>query len=199
MGGKVMSELKRYTLNSKMTLPYLQDNLSGINKVSDGLLKYVDFDKGCFFTLLKKEIPLEQLYQFNWGGVGGSIRKQISDIVLEKMSQEGGLMCIFDDVGATYKEPYNDSLFFQVGLYFHEEVYYLITDKNKSKDLLDVCFYASGGSWHSLCLLSAYNKDFQQGQNVTESDIYNIAKMATYVILGAYDGESFVFWEKDPA
>jgi hypothetical protein len=196
MGGKIMSELKKHILENQLTLPYLHENLNGINSLSEAVLQYVDFNKGYFFTFLKKEVPLEQLYQFSWGGVGGSIRKQISDIVLEKMEKDCSLICIFDDVGATYKEPYNDSLFTRVGLYFNEEVYYLITNKNKAKDILDICFYASGGGWHSLCLLSKYSGDLHKRQNLTESDICSLAKMSSYIILEAYDGESFVFWEK---
>ncbi len=191
-----MSALKIHVLEKGLTLPYLQENLTDTNSLSEAVFKYVNFDGGSFFTLLKQEVPIEQLYQFKWGGVGGSTRKQISDVILKKLQEESNSICIFDDVGGSYKEPYNDSLFMQVGIHFNEEIYYFINPRDASKELLDVCLYASGGGWHSLCLVSEYGNHFHQGQNLTESDMCNLAKMATCIVIGAYDSEGFVFWEK---
>lgn len=190
-------ELKRYELEKTQTLTYLQDTLEEANELSRVVLEYVDFDKGEFYTQLNQEISTEQLHQFKWGGVGGSVRNQVSNIVLEVIEKEKDLICVFDDVGATYLAPYEDPLFLQAGLHYNEEVYYVVTNQQKSKALLDTCFFASGCGWHSLCLLSKYPKNLNANMSLGELDLANIATMATCIIVGAYDGEGFVFWEKN--
>ncbi len=190
------SDLKWHDLDTGRTLPFLQDSLEDANELSKAILQYIDFNKGHFYTLLNKEIPFEQLYQFKSGGVGGSIRGHISSIVLQKIEKEENLICLFDDIGATYQEPYEDSLFLKVGCHFNEEVYYLVTNQNRSKSLLDTCFYASGGGWHSLCVVSSGIKSVRKDRAITKADIQNIARNTVFILIGSYDDESFVFWEK---
>lgn len=55
------------------------------------------------------------------------------------------------------------------------------------------------GFWHSLCLLSKTNEKILDlvNKNLKSSFIYDVCLNAHTIILGAYDIEGYVFWEKE--
>ncbi len=123
----------------------------------------------------------------------------MSYLVQEEFQNHPDLNALFDDTGATYVEHYDDPLFLEAGLYYQDEVYYLVSKKNISKKLLDTCFYASESTWHSLCLLTKFPIPIRNERSITEAEIILAAEMAHLVIIGAYDGESYVFWKRNPS
>lgn len=191
-----MKVLDRYTLNSPEVLAFLQDNLEGTNLLSSSICKSVTFDDGVFYTFLPQGITDEQLYGFKWGGLGGNVREKIVDMLFEELQNHSNLICIFDDVDGRYHPLYKEKSFLETGVHFEEEIYYLINKKNSSKPILLDCLRTSNAFWHSLCMVSNVKYARRKDRSITESEIAAFAKGAQMIILGAYDGEGYVCWER---
>ncbi|MBX9839321.1 MAG: hypothetical protein K2X69_13530 [Silvanigrellaceae bacterium] len=50
--------------------------------------------------------------------------------------------------------------------------------------------------WHSLCVLTTSNCEDFSFLSVSKEKIQEICLMTQMIIVGAYDGEGYVFWEK---
>lgn len=192
-----MMQLNQYLLEFSKAIAYFQYNLDGTNTLSSAVCKYVQFEKGTFYTILRANLSEEQLYGFRWGGIGGSSREKVVNILLKKSLGNPKVHLIFDDVDATYSPSYEWSLFSDFGVHYDEEVYYIISGQGVSKDLLNQGLNATAAIWHALCVLS--DVDFSRGtdQSIKESEIVNFAKGAQMIVVGAYDGEGYVCWEKN--
>jgi hypothetical protein len=62
-----MRELIKYALESKKVYPYFKDRLDEVNELSIQVINVVDFEEGCFFTLLPKDANLNRIYNLNEG------------------------------------------------------------------------------------------------------------------------------------
>ncbi len=184
-----MKTLQKYLLDRSRVLPYLEDNLVGTNRLCSEVFTHLASSlEGEFYTLLYKEkTPDDQLYQFTFGGVGGSIRDEISSIILEKLETIPLATCVFDDVNTTYLTPATDSVFSQIEVHDEKESYYVIQKDNLSKHLVDTCLYASNAIWHSLCVVSKATLAIRQDRSVTQGDIQSLVKNAQMILIGAYD------------
>ena len=188
-------KLDSFPLEHSKVMPYLENNLNGTNALSSFCLEHVDFRKGNFFTLLPKSMPSEKIEQFKNGGTKSSLRRHISSIALDKLNENPRLSCIFDDITFTYQPNYEEDLFSLSGLFYKNEIYYLVTQKTLSFSLLEACFSASFADFtHSLCILTLH--DFSNQKELTQDVIKDICAQAVFIIVGAYDGEGYLFWEK---
>jgi hypothetical protein len=191
-----MKKLNEHLLDASKALAYFQDNLQGANALSSALCKYVQFEKGRFYSILPQDVTDAQLYGFKWGGIGGKFRNQVIEILFNKVQNNKQLGCIFDDVNATYTPSYNWSLFSQIGIHYLDEVYYIALGAEVSKVLLEEGLKASDATWHALCVLTTADLIRREDRSITESEIVAFAKGARMIVLGAYDAEGYVCWEK---
>ncbi len=189
--------LHKLNLESSKTINHLKTKLENTNFLSNAIIELAPLKKGVFCTYLNEKIPFERLYDFECGGVGGSIKDKISYLILQELDNYSEINCVFDDVGAVYEENYQDSLFFEVGAHYNEEVYYLITKNKASKELLDTCFYASSSVWHSLFVLTKANICIGKDRSLKKEHLESIVLNAEMILLGCYDDESFIFWKKE--
>lgn len=191
-----MTEHQRYSLDSSKALIYLQENLEETNALSSAIFKYVNFEKGVFYTILQENITNKQLYGFRWGGVGGGIRNRVCDILFTELHDNSRFTCIFDDVNGTYEPSYDEPSFLKVGAHYKDEIYYIIERKEASKDFLIECLRTSNACWHSLCVLSKKTYSRNKDLSITETDIIDFAKTSDLILIGAYDGEGYIFWKR---
>ena len=179
-------------------------------------MKIISSNKGEFFTLLPDEADLAKLHNFDQsilpampkqkGPVGSlpgiyiysmipSIEEELCEYLINKI-KKNNTCCVFDCFNATYNASYHCDLFDSCGKYYEQEVYYIVGSKNISKKTILECLYSSKTFWHSLCILT---EDFFQ--DITNK-IFSLEKMqeiclkSYLVIVGAYDGEGYIFWEK---
>ena len=60
------------------------------------------------------------------------------------------------------------------------------------------CFKASRSFWHSLAVISEVNiQPIKESRNLSLEQIKNICSNVKMFFIGAYDGEGYVFWEKE--
>ena len=122
---------------------------------------------------------------------------QIPEFILNKLQSNKNLECIFDDVSATFRSDYQDPLFALCGLFHNDEVYYCINRQSISKSLINQCLAASNSIWHSLCVLfeKPFEKTYQEP--IASQELMEIAKQTKLILVGAYDGEGYLLWEKN--
>jgi hypothetical protein len=53
--------------------------------------------------------------------------------------------------------------------------------------------------WHSLCVVSKTSFLPAPDRGIQEGEIIHLAKCAELILIGAYDGEGYVFWQKQLA
>jgi hypothetical protein len=124
--------------------------------------------------------------------LGGIFRNQIIEVLFEHMQSNKELLCVFDDVNATYTPSYNWSLFAQIGSHYNDEVYYIASREEVSQDLLKEGLKASNATWHALCVLSTGKFSKRENRSLTELEINSLAKGVELIVLGAYDAEGYV-------
>lgn len=204
-----MKKLNKYKLDYDLAWKYTQDTLDEANTLSSELLKIIPFEDGSFFTLLHDGANIERLYEFKAGIIlpdqqlivtenNGSysiiptIRDELSELMLKTIKFEDDLCFFFDDVTRSPKEKHID-LFDARGLFYVDESYYMLNARNISKKLIIDCLNTSNAFWHSLCVLT---KTYFSTKELDMKKIHEICLNTQLIMVGAYDGESYIFWEK---
>lgn len=187
---------KRYNLDFQTTLHFFKENLTKTNKLADALISCLDFGLGSFFTLLPENIKSEDIYKFHCGGKTSPLKKDISFYIENLMKENSLLTCIVDDVNTSLNDVVNNDLFPSYGLSYNDEVYYCLDSKNFNQNILHQCLQYSDATWHSLCLLTKYNFNPLNNNILNENNVIFLSKEARFLFLGAYDGESYIIWEK---
>ena len=80
-------------------------------------------------------------------------------------------------------------------VYYEKEVYYLIKDKSSSKEILKYLNYSSA-IWHSLCVVSKKSDRLIRKTHFNKDDFELFSKNSILFLFEAYDGESYIFWER---
>jgi hypothetical protein len=215
VGIKIMKHLNKHKLDFFPTWKYVQDALDNANTLSLELLSYVNFKDGFFFTLLPPDANIERIYEFESGmvlhqnpeqicfiagekstyAIIPTIRDELSRLILEDIKSKDQLSCIFDDVLHSSNDKFYRNLIFSHGLFYENELYYLIQKNEFSYELIKQCLRASNAFWHSLCILTRANfSNFKKKMNLEM--IKEICITAELILIGSYDGEGYVFWEK---
>ena len=214
-----MKALTRHSLDFEQTFAYIKDNLKKANTLCSEVLNLVEFNRGSFFTLLPKGSNMARLYEFEAGlvvpqypeqeyvvnGWRGSycmvptIQDEMAKIIFQKMQNNTKLSSVFDDVLREEDDPHLDFFRSQGLLYLHKKkVYYIIRKKIKKRTSVFNCLDKSDGLWHSLCVLTATKLKDLNGKHLSSRHIREICIHTRLIIVGAYDSEGYVLWEKNP-
>jgi hypothetical protein len=213
MGMETMNRLFRYPLRYEFLYPYFKDILEGANTLSDELINMVNFDQGDFFTLLPNEINLERIYEFKMGGIlpqyeeiyneNGSSYQYIPNIdnelseYIASLLHDSASTCIIDDVLREYNNPHLEYFRMKRLLLKHKnELYYKINADQANPHDIKKCLGKSTAFWHSLCILTCASFD-DIDETLTLKKIKEICLKTYLIIVGAYDGEGYVFWERN--
>lgn len=202
------------------TLPYFLNSLKDSNYVSGIVIACIDFTKGKFFTLLPDSVDREKIYEFSNGGIlpqnpiqrkpiGSlpgvhefsmipSITNELAGIVEKFLQKNEENVCLIDDVIRNSKDSFQKDVELSECVVFHDQdVYYLINNQRSKSSLIVKCLRNSRAFWHSLCIFSKTSIRDIQGKIITDLQIKDICMNAQFLIVGAYDGEGYVFWERD--
>jgi len=172
----------------------MKDQTTEMNSLSTELKKLVNWKSGRFFAFLPYNVEEKNIHAFEYGKITTD-RGKVKFFVLKKFKTDCQLSCVFDDFQRDYKAEKEDQFFLDHGLFHGKEVYYLITQKNASLELINDCFSFSDAIWHSLCLLTKVDLSHKKDKELTLQEIKAICLNATLIVFGAYDGEGYVIWE----
>ncbi|MDE3055958.1 MAG: hypothetical protein KGI80_04635 [Verrucomicrobiota bacterium] len=191
-----MRRLIKVELNYDNSMNYIKKNFFGVNEMSSRILETLSSVTSKFYVLLPQDANRERIYNFASGYVTSNVDKEISHYVVGKM-KEKQCFCIFDDVNTSVLDNMHDSFYLEHYLYYKNEVYYTIKREILSEDVFFKCMIASDGIWHSLCVITKVALDDLIGKELSQDLIEKICKDAQLVMVGAYDGEGYIFWERN--
>lgn len=214
-----MNKIIRYNLVHDKTFDYVNQNLEDGKTLSMLLAKAINLKKGTFFTLLPEKANIEEIYNFEKGGILPqypkqnyddtsitstysiipNVREDVSKYIINQLNMfsNKSLSCIFDDVLSKANDP-PDSFLISQGLQFiyNEELYYVINKSNASFENILYCLSASNTFWHSLGIISEFDASNYEKKIFIFDNLENIIKSCLQFFVGAYDGEGYIFWEK---
>jgi len=186
--------IKKYKLNSVIAMEFLESHLIDINCLSSSILQMLHQRKGVFFTYLPEGLTESQIHDFISGGKTKSMRNKISQILNDYLDSKE-MMILFDDVN-TRPEDLNKEFTDNNNVVYHDnEVYYLINDKSSSKEILKYLNYSSA-IWHSLGVVSKKSDQLVRKTHFNKDDFELFSNDSVFFLLEAYDGESYIFWER---
>jgi len=213
----VIRNLKRYELESNRALTHVNYSLENVNALSKELLKLIDFKTGCFFTLLLDNSSLERLYEFETGlilpqnpdmqymlaessstySIIPTMHNEIANFIFKKMQNNNRLICIFDDILSSPSEFYlKERTEKEYTVFCSEEVYYQIKNKQSNTEIIAKYIERSNANWHSLCILTT--QGFTNDKEMSLKQIEKTCLCTQLIMIAAYDGEGYIFWEKYP-
>jgi hypothetical protein len=217
-----MKELNKHLLKYELVREFFEDALIDANTLSNALLNAIDFRGGCFFTLLPENANLENLYKFTTYGILPqnpmieylvneqmstyteipTVDEEIAEFILDAIRSNNAAYCIFDDVNAKADEETIElSNSIPSDLYFHsffykQEIYYLINKEEISQEIIAQGLKVSNAFWHSLCILTDATFVDLTNRSLSIEKLKEASEKTKMIIVGAYDGEGYIFWEK---
>jgi hypothetical protein len=192
-----MTQISRYALDFKWVMDYLENNLDDTNTLCSQLTNLIAFDRGKFFAFLPSNTKPHHINEFGGAKIAVGVRTYTNQYILEILKKNPQLTCVFDDYNGTFTPGYEEEVFAACGLSFKEEIYYSLTSKTVTPQLLQDCFYCSNAVFHSLCVLTKSDLSQKETKMLNMAEIKDICAQTTLIILGAYDAEGYIFWERD--
>jgi hypothetical protein len=214
-----MRELKKHELDFDKTIDYFKQNLTSGNTLSEELINLNDFNLGSFFTLLPEEANIERVYKFDLAGIlpqnprmeylvsekksffsiTPTIQDEVGNFILKISSENKRLSCVFEEMLKSPTSPWLD--FFKKNnllLTHQNEVYYILRRQSFKLDFIIKCLEAIGFAiWHSLFVLTEENLSDVVDDHLSLEKLKAICLSAKLIAIGAYDGEGYVFWERN--
>jgi hypothetical protein len=211
-----MKKLNKHLLKYEFAKEFFEDTLIDANTLSNELLNVIDFTDGYFFTLLPENANLENLYKFTTYGILPqnptieylvneqmstyteipTIVQEIGTYIFEYMILNNINFCIFDDVTRMPNDRRHPTLFSTNGFFLKQEIYYIINKNDISEANIREGLKLSNSFWHSLCILSNATIVDLTNRNLIREKLKEASEKTKVVIVEAYDGEGFIFWEK---
>lgn len=115
--------------------------------------------------------------------------EEVSEIIFKLINKN--TLAIFDDVQRKPSKVKSREEYF-----YNNEVYYLVDHRNKSYPLIRDCLKFTNAFWHALCDITDTNCEDLKSNYLNLEIIKQICQQAKLVIIGAYDSEGYIFWEK---
>ena len=202
------TNLIKHNLDFSKTYPYFLDHIDWNISLSNSIVKNIDFQKGNFYTLQPDNANLEKLYKFKQMGIlpqnipfkkGNSIwqevpniDKEIADLIFDYLSGNENNFVFMDHYFGRVKD--RDLLIESVNLIlFKEEIYYLLQNPALKEGIINA-IKTTQNIVHSILL---FGKELKKTTVEDEDDFDDISKNAVIIGTTAYDGEGFIFWEKN--
>ena len=198
-----MVDLQRYELNSAGR-DWVSDNLSFGEPLGDAVLGAIDLDRGQVYTLLEAGLSLEGVRELQWSRLTAStcpltstadLDDALVELVLESLRRYAPAICVFEDLVASE----SDSVIARdpAGLHFCEGSVYVILrsdavhdDVRRALSLVRPAFPPLRG------IVATVSSDAAISVHVDSAQVRMWAAGTRRIVVGAYDGEGFVVWER---
>lgn len=212
----MIRKLKKYDLDFKVTYDYFSSILKDGNTLSFTLLKIIDFNRGNFFTLLPEEANLPRIYQFSYGGIISpkdvgykpvyvknlqkkftplyvhTLKEELVDFINDFLNKNQNFICLFEDV---LKKSSDRDLLDEYKMFYEREVYYLVDYFHKTNEIISKILFESEEVWHFVSIITEVKNVIEK--ELTINTIEQMIQNIKLIIIGAYDGEGYVFWERN--
>ena len=81
-------------------------------------------------------------------------------------------------------------------LYYNDELYLFLQNSNFSIERSKKIIQHVDAQWYYMNIISEEKPD--ESQEISVEKLRKIASSNTHIIIGAYDGEGYIIWEKNP-
>ena len=198
-------------LQMDITHKYVLKQLQDGNTLAQIIIQKISFEKGRYFALLHPLADKNKIYQFHAGGIlpqnplepvtfAGNLypgRKQAHSIpqLVEylKMAMHATMCCYFEDLLHRRQDPIATK--FQTNtLYYQQEPYLFLQNLHFSSDLAEQIIQFTNAQWYYMNVISEENPE--PSSEITLEKLRKIVSKTTHIIVGAYDMEGFVIWER---
>lgn len=207
----------KYVLDYESTRVFLSTSLKDANQLSEKLVETINLEIGSFFTLLPDGADLERLYEFESGGIlpqnpkivtyskeglsssysiTPTIREALSEIISNIIQHRKSLFCVFDDIIRNPNEALSCRLSKNCKYVYGNEVYYILSEESASVKNIAIGLDYSDAFWHSLGIITNAKLSLDSCE-LTEEIFVKICLNVQMFFVGAYDGEGYVFWERN--
>jgi len=208
-----LRKLTKHQLHADLALNFFKESLEDTNALSVEMIHFISNHPGMFFTLLPDDANLSRLHEFSIsilpelpqqrGPIGSlpgiydysripSLEEECCEY-LEREVKKNKSLCIIDSFNQEYKESFQSEPFDIYGKHYKKEIYYAFDINQFNKKDVTKCLHISKTFWHSLCILTEARLSKRLLQ---ETDIQRICLKSHLVMIGAYDGDGYIFWEK---
>jgi hypothetical protein len=213
-----MREIKKTFLDYKKTLFYFMNHMGCGKTLAKKMSEKIDFFQGIFFTFLPSNAKLDKLYEFSYGGIipsvpygnqvyemegypNGFIPEQVttmdnnlSEFISNYVKKNAENCAIVENVILELSDIHANIKGVKM-IPYEKEVYFYLDEKN-SIDQIYKTIRRSSQSWHFFSILTELENKKMQSMNAYDLD--RICDNSKFIIVGAYDGEGYIFWEKTP-
>lgn len=208
-----MKDLGKYLLDYDVIYSYFKEHLEEGKTLANVILKKNNFSKGFFYTILPENAHFERIDLFKYGGIIPqekekrsidffgkraiyqeltSTRDNMIQIIEQYLNQNREGKIILEDILRYKGEKF--TLIENVNLsFYNKEVYYVLSYSNSKHEIAEAINKAEN-VWHFIAILIP--KQIEIPQEFDDSTLSQLSSHIEAMIIVAYDGESFIFWEK---
>lgn len=190
-----MKKLNKYKLDPGLCFAYIEENLNQTNELSSQILTELRYQTDGFYVLLPEDSDIERIHDFKDGYITSNVDKEISHLIVDKFRKKKCFF-IFDDVNSIPTDHFDDDFLLSSLFSYKNEVYYVINQGIVSQDRFFKCLRISNAIWHSLCVVTLFDLNNMKTKKFDQDIINKICVNAQLVMISAYDGEGYVFWER---
>jgi hypothetical protein len=209
-----IEKTSKHNLEFSKALIYVKKYLSKGNSLSKYILENHDFQEGRFYTLLPSNAKFDRLYEFPYGGILPqeaakmkfikslnkevlyspltSVENELFEFIYNFLKKDLFNITVLEDVIQNPQDPHVSIQGVDLAV-FKNEVYFFLK-ANTPFDLIKEATKTVNYTWHTLIVLT--NSNIPISTHLQNVDFANVCNSLSCMIVGAYDGESYVFWEK---
>jgi hypothetical protein len=184
---------------TKDAIAHIRSCLSRGNRLSSLLLN-LPLQQGLVRTFLPTQVARERLLKFDVGGLAkrNQTEPNLRNVVAAHLHEPDAPIAAFEDHLARPGDPVLDKLSVPFFTY-NDEVYYFLTKRHTTDELITKAI-RTALSYLFVCALVKYGTDdmfaIEDRQPMTHRNLEVLASNMTTIVVGAYDGEAYVFWSR---
>lgn len=214
-----MSKIIRYELDSE-AISYIKEHLSLGKQLSKLLLGIHNFEKGKVVTFADESVDSISLRSLNTGGIilphdhgqeitdssgkqwriveKPNMNKELETLIGDYLHKDDDRVVVFEDALAHASDPnVPANLKYRT---FDNDVYYLLESDDQCSESIGETL-KEAQSWLFICVLTSsvrFKRGGLENRHLSKDDLRQFAERAIAIVIGAYDGEGFIIWEKSP-
>lgn len=207
-------KIDKYILDYRKVFTFFIDHILW-KELSIKISNKIEFKDGLFYTLLPKDAVVEKLYDLSSGNMIPPVpseeidyKKDGSEFHVQKVLTLDSELTIFIHdyliknnnsfviIEDTHAESSDKNLEIEGvdTVFYNKDVYYVINSQTTIESIW-LTLRRGSSDWHALIV-------FVKGMgslpiHLKQNDFDEICKNLTHIVTTAYDGESYIFWERN--
>ncbi len=176
-------------------LPYIKERLSYGGKLAKMLLNTLNLDNGNISIYLPENLQTERYLQFEYGGIfhNKEAEEKLANLVFQFIKDHEENYVIFQEALASMDTLWSLDNTKNEYITHANEVYYLL---NQDSSLQYIMRMLGAARYPGIGILTSHKIRLTNRQSITTSDIEELARNTRYILVDAYDQESYLIWTR---